>query len=245
MSANTTNSGTSNGHGNAKMPIVERHEIKFILIFSAVFLMTVALLSFFGLVPSEFETDTSDPNIIDLAKDAAISPVTGGENNQIATSTTVSIAGDKKPVNFELPVRISIPSVGTDGVVTNPVSTDVDVLDEALTHGAVRYPGSGVPGVGNMFIFGHSTGFKIVQNKAYKIFNEIKNAKAGAEVRVYAGKNVYIYKVTSVTEVNKDKTLVSFDTNGPARLTLSTCDSFGTKSDRFVLEAVFDRVDSI
>lgn len=81
-----------------------------------------------------------------------------------------------------------------------------------------------------------------MQNKAYNVFNIIKNAKAGDEVQVYTDKNIYIYKVTTVEEVNKDDTLVEFNTKGPAMLTLSTCDSFGQKTDRFVVKAVFDKV---
>lgn len=214
------------------LPHFQKHEIRFITLFSGFFLATIILLAGLGLVPSEFQSDTDNSNILDKVKNAAISPLTGGEN----------IAPVNSLVEYEYPVRIVIPSTATDGVIKNPTSINVDVLDNALTQGAVRYPGSGVPGVGNMFIFGHSTGIKIVQNKAYKVFNTIKNAKTGDEIQIFTEKNLYIYKVTSVEEVNKDETLVEFNTKGPATLTLSTCDSFGAKTDRFVVKAVFDKV---
>ena len=214
-------------------PHFHKHEIQFIILFSGFFLATVILLTGLGLVPSEFQSGTNNsPSIIDKVKNAAISPLTSGED-----SKTV----DTK-IEYEYPTRISISSVATDGVIVNPNSPNVDILDNALTQGAVRYPGSGLPGIGNMFIFGHSTGFKIVQNKSFKIFNNIQNVKAGDEINVYTDKNVYIYKAISVEEVNKDETLVEFNTKGPAMLTLSTCDSFGSKSDRFVVKAVFDKV---
>lgn len=237
-------------------PFFERHEIRFILLFSLFFLATVTLLTGLGLVPSEFQEDSGQASLLDQAKNAAIQPLTGNINamnlgvnantsQNLNNQSSSSSAYQGNNQKIEYPVRIVIASVKMDGKVTNPSSSNVDVLDNALTLGAVRYPGSGVPGLGNMFIFGHSTGFKIVQNKAYKIFNTIKNAKAGDEVKVYGDKNIYFYKVISVEEVNKDKTLVNFDTNGPAMLTLSTCDSFGEKSDRFVVKALFDRVEAI
>lgn len=236
-----------------KNPLFAWQEIKFIFTFSLIFLGTVVLLSAFGLIPSEFQSETGAPSIIDVAKNAAIEPVRGmagiTDSNTNSSSAGSQSGSQIQPGSngatadhYDLPVRITIPSVAVDGVVKNPTSTNVDILDDSLKLGAVRYPGSGVPGLGNMFIFGHSTGFSIVQNQAYKVFNNIKKAKEGSEVFVYAGKNIYIYKVTSVKEVNKDNTLVTFDSKGPARLTLSTCDSFGSKSDRFVVEAVFDRV---
>lgn len=214
-------------------PHFKKHEIRFILLFSGFFLASVALLSVFGFIPSEFKVDTGKSNVIEQVKNAAISPLIGEKNETIQPSVKVE---------YEQPIRIVIPSVGTDGVIRNPTSTNINTLDNELTQGAVRYPGSGFPGVGNMFIFGHSTGIKIVQNKAYKVFNTIQNTKEGDEVHILTSKNLYIYKVATVEEVDKNEALVEFNTKGKAMLTLSTCDSFGTKNDRFVVKAVFDRV---
>ena len=150
-------------------------------------------------------------------------------NSQIKTNSgTVMYA--------EEPTRLVISSIGVDTVIANPKSTNAEVLDAALTKSAVRYPGSGLPGIGNMFIFGHSTGFSVVQNQAYKVFNKIKNAKAGAIITVYSKSATYQYSVTSVKLVDKSKELVTFDTENNM-LTLSTCDSFGRDQDRYVLEA--------
>ena len=239
------------------MPFFEKHEIRFILIFSGFFLATIMLLAGLGLVPSEFQENTNQ-GVIDQLKNAAIAPLEGDNGSQGSNGGDLTTQNNGNQVknsgtngtvpsntNYEYPIRIVIPAVGVDGVVKNPSSNNIDALDNALTLGAVRYPKSGLPGIGNMFIFGHSTGFKIVQNKAYKVFNTIKNVNQGDEIQVYGDKNVYVYKVLSVKEVNKDETLVSFDTKGPAMLTLSTCDSFGTKTDRFVVQAVFDRVGSL
>lgn len=150
-------------------------------------------------------------------------------NSQIQTNTGATMYAEE-------PTRLVIASIGVDTKVSNPKSTSAEVLDTALTKSAVRYPGSGLPGVGNMFIFGHSTGFSVVQNQAYKVFNKIKTAKVGATVNVYSKSATYEYKVTSVKLVDKSKALVEFDT-AKNMLTLSTCDSFGRDQDRYVLEA--------
>lgn len=122
----------------------------------------------------------------------------------------------------------------------NPSSTDYKILDAELTKGAVRYPGSGYPGKGNMLLFGHSTGFKVVRNQAYKAFNDIKTLVDGDSIFIQTATQTYEYRVTSVKKVNKYDTKISFEGTGDM-ITLSTCDSFGTKSDRYVVEATLVR----
>ena len=89
-----------------------------------------------------------------------------------------------------------------------------------------------------MFIFGHSTSYQYVNNKAFQVFNKIKNLKKGDEIQVYDEKNVYTYIVREVKLVNANEELVSFS-NTKDMLTLSTCNSFGEKTDRYVAEADF------
>lgn len=135
----------------------------------------------------------------------------------------------------EEPVRISIPSIGVNSIIKNPISTNYETLDTELTKGVVRYPGSGYPGLGNMFLFGHSTGFSLVQNQAYKVFNRLKDLKNGSSIYIYGNQATYEYKVTSVKKVDEKTALVSFNTT-KNMITLSTCDSFGKQTDRFVVE---------
>lgn len=161
----------------------------------------------------------------------------GSAGNGLAIDTNAQIKTNTGTVMYaEEPTRLVISSIGVDTVVSNPKSSNAETLDAALTKSAVRYPGSGLPGIGNMFIFGHSTGFSVVQNQAYKVFNKIKNAKVGATIMVYSKSASYEYRVTSVRLVDKSKALVEFDT-AKNMLTLSTCDSFGREQDRYVLEA--------
>jgi LPXTG-site transpeptidase (sortase) family protein len=138
----------------------------------------------------------------------------------------------------EAPVSLEIPSLGVQTSIEVPETTNVSVLDAALSRAAVYYQGSGTPGNGNMLIFGHSTGFKIVRNQAYKVFNNIKSAKVGEYVYVKTASGTYTYKVRDVKHVSKYDTWINFN-SAAAMLTLSTCDSFGKSSDRWILEADF------
>ncbi len=164
-----------------------------------------------------------------------------GSSGPMNTGSQISTASQIKTntgatMYAEEPTRLVIPSISVDTVISNPKSTSYEILDAALTKSAVRYPGSGLPGIGNMFIFGHSTGFSVVQNQAYKVFNKLKNLKQGETITVYSKSAVYEYKVSSVKLVDKSKQLVEFDTV-TNMLTLSTCDSFGREQDRYVVEA--------
>jgi LPXTG-site transpeptidase (sortase) family protein len=135
---------------------------------------------------------------------------------------------------------VVIEKVGVDTIVGQPNTRDVSILDQHLTRGAVHYPGSGTVEQGNIFIFGHSTGIQVVQNQAYKTFNGIEKLQNGDEIRVEAEGQIYIYKVTSVKLFNEDDALITFD-NSKRLLTLSTCNTFGAKQERWVVEAEFDR----
>jgi LPXTG-site transpeptidase (sortase) family protein len=87
-----------------------------------------------------------------------------------------------------------------------------------------------------MFIFGHSSNWPVVHNQAYKTFNGIGTLENGDEIFVYTIDKVYKYVVSSVKLVDSSQAYVSFDASD-TMLTLSTCNSFGTKEERFVVEA--------
>ena len=141
-----------------------------------------------------------------------------------------------------LPSHISIPQIGVNVSVSNPDSDNVDILDEYLKSGAVRYPGSGALNIGNMFLFAHSTSFKVVHNQAYKAFNDLKSLKNGDEIEVLGeNEKTYVYKVSGVKLASDKDVLVRFDRT-EHMLTLSTCNTFGKKEERYVVEAYFDRM---
>ena len=58
------------------------------------------------------------------------------------------------PQKAEAPVRVAAGDIRLDAAVANPTSTNVEVLDQALLKGAVRYPTSAELGVnGTVLIF--------------------------------------------------------------------------------------------
>lgn len=191
--------------------VISENKAYFFISLFIILTMTFSTLYLFGLVPES------------LKYTVGREPVLESKGNRVG----------------ELPLSIKIPSIGVNAQIYNPATTSPTVLDDYLLKGAVRYPGSGLlSGDGNIFIFGHSTGFKIVNNQAFKTFSGLKNLKQGDLVYVYSEGYEYTYKVFSVKIITADKALVEFNTNNKL-LTLSTCDTFGAKSDRVVAQSEF------
>jgi LPXTG-site transpeptidase (sortase) family protein len=137
-----------------------------------------------------------------------------------------------------LPQHVSIPAAGIDTSVLNPASRQVSVLNNYLNRGAVRYPRSGYPGNGNLFIFGHSTSHETVWNQAYKTFNNLEDVSDGDTITITTDKGEFRYRIQS-KEIKRDsRAYVPLGVNNDM-LTISTCDSFGSKEDRIVVRAEF------
>lgn len=184
----------------------------FFVAFIGVFVVTLGVLASLGIIP------------VPRAQDIVTSEET--------SSTIVHIA--------EYPVKIASSDIGLTQTISSPRTADEKTLDEALLKGAVHYPGSGLLGEeGNVLLFGHSSYLLTVFNSAYKTFNGIQNLKTGQMLIVSSGTTAYTYRVTSVrfAKATEDETI---DLSKVGRkLTLVTCNSFKTKSDRFVIEAEF------
>jgi LPXTG-site transpeptidase (sortase) family protein len=140
-----------------------------------------------------------------------------------------------------IPQKIEIPKIGVSSTIQVPQSVDVTTLDTALSKGAVYYPGSGTLQAGNMFLFGHSTNWKVVNNQAYKTFNDLDKLVKGDQIEITSGDKKYIYQVTSVYRASENEVHIQFN-KGERMLTISTCDTFGRKQDRWVVEAEFKEV---
>ncbi len=139
---------------------------------------------------------------------------------------------------LSLPEKISIPKINLAVVVANPATADPAILDENLLYGAVRYPNSGTLGQAgkNMVIFGHSSYLPVVHNKAYKAFDGIQNLAHGDQILVSGNGKTYVYEVETVAQASTATDGIPVEVQG-SKLTLVTCDSFKTKSDRFVVVA--------
>lgn len=192
------------------------HPVLVGVLWSGMFIVLLGASFAMGIVP---KLDTEEPSVV-LADEKVDAP---------SSAATVDAT----------PRRIIIERLGVDTSILNPESTDVETLDAALLKGVVRYPGSGdLDDVSNMFLFGHSTGFRVVQNEAFKAFNGLKNAKEGDLIRVQSDSHEYVYRVTRVSLVDAQEALVSLSSR-EKKLTLTTCNSFGAKSERYVVEAAF------
>lgn len=164
-------------------------------------------------------------------------PETDSGTQALATGPSISAAATLASDTTDLPVKIDIPSIKLSVKVANPTSTDVTILDKALLSGAVRYPSSSKLGeTGNVIIFGHSSYLPVVHNKAFKAFDGIQNLHKGDRILVTGADRVYTYEVETVVSAKADQDFIPLTASG-SKLTLATCDSFGTHNDRFVVTA--------
>jgi LPXTG-site transpeptidase (sortase) family protein len=199
----------------------------FICTFVALFALTLAFLWVVDAVPNAISrnpTYTHATEVVLGTPDTTSSQ--RDPQSQTPTQGTV-----------QYPTRVVAKSIGLDVAVVNPDTTDVDQLDTDLEQGAVRYPTSALLGQeGTVLLFGHSSYLPIVYHQYYKTFNGIQNLKAGQIVSVYAGDHEYRYSVTDVTLANADQDVVELPQTGK-HLILITCDSFATKSTRYIVKA--------
>lgn len=184
----------------------------FLAVFACVFFFSIALLGWLDILP------------------------------QLSPAPEAATATDAPPqvVVAELPVKIGISAIEISTDIVNPTSLDIAALDKELLKGAVRYPTSARLGeTGNVVVFGHSSYLPIVHNQAYKTFNGIQKLVIGDTITVYSSTTAYTYRVRSVSKESADANSgIPLAVIGKT-LTLVTCDSFGAKTDRFVVTADF------
>ena len=206
-----------------------------IVVMAWVFVVSLALLNFTGFVP--YYIDGTPSNAVKAEATKRDAEVRRLEQERKKQEETNKLANQPAV----LPTRLEIPSTGKVLTVSNPNTTDIDALDKELLTSVVRYPGSGTLGKdGNVFIFGHSTNHKTVHNPLYKAFNDLKSLDDGNVIKLISGGRGYVYAVSGKRHEKASNVTVEFGTKpGVKRLTLSTCDSFGAKSDRWIITADF------
>ncbi|MDQ5950361.1 MAG: hypothetical protein QG585_303 [Patescibacteria group bacterium] len=206
--------------------------VVFILWFVVIFALSFSLLFTLGLVPSELSEDGGNSFLSNLRTKT----IENVSNLDGEIKNTPREKGEE-------PLRVYIPKIGTDVTISNPKTTDVVVLDEYLKKGVVRYDGSGLLGDGNMLLFGHSSSLAQVVNKAYKAFNGFPKLVKGDLVYIDSENFRYVYKVETVKTVDSTTALVEFSSD-KNMVTLSTCNTFGKKQERNIVEAVFSHKES-
>jgi LPXTG-site transpeptidase (sortase) family protein len=139
--------------------------------------------------------------------------------------------------NPVLPTSMYIKKLDRTIPILNPSSRAVSDLDTALLEGVVRHPDSAhMAQDGNVFILGHSSYLPSVMNKNFQAFNGIQDLAWGDKIEVTSDNHVLIYEVEKVYKASAEDVTVPVSGTGP-RLTLATCNSFGGKDDRFIVEA--------
>lgn len=214
------------------MPFAKAYARKwsFLAVFLVAFFGSFSLLLSVGFVPNAALPADADVAVESANSRASeISPL-------VADGGTGATALSR---NGELPVSVKIPAINLSAEIANPTTTVVSALDTALLRGAVRYPTSARLGEeGNVVLFAHSSYLPVVNNQAYKTFDGIQNLKAGDRITVYSPSVAYTYAVRGVERENISSAAIPLSVAGRV-LTLSTCDSFGKKSDRFIVTADF------
>lgn len=197
----------------------------FLVLFLIIFFISYTTLALLGFAPRGYTLGSADAVL-----ETIVVPV---------TQTDIILPKGEG----ELPERIEIPALGIETDVANPESTKIADLDRALLGGAVRYPGTGRLGEkGNVLLFGHSSHLPVVHNQAFKAFNDIQKLKTGELIHVYGKEKKYTYAVEKVEQANTTTGAIPLSVDG-AKITLATCDNFGTKADRFVVTAVLTSVE--
>lgn len=212
---------------------------RFTTVWVLLFAMLLAGLSSFGIAPKNIANMTGTVLTSLAFAESATAPDT--EASRIEPEVTIAEGeGAETAINVVagvIPERIVIEKIGVSSPIGHPNTTDTRVLDEELRKGVVQYPGSGYLNENtNIFLFGHSTGLSNVRNKAYEAFNNLNKLNIGDAITIYAEDGVYEYSVKSISLTEANQALVTFGSD-KKMLTLSTCNTFGKKEDRFVVTA--------
>lgn len=206
----------------------------FLGVFFIIFSLTYGLLFAIDFLPEPKidspveETETLDTEIVIQAEPVITTPIISEE---------IKVSERGLQTGAVMPETLSIPSLDRTVTVLNPVSRAVADLDEALLSGVVRHPDSAILNQnGNVFILGHSSYLPNVLNKNFQALNGIQNLVWGDTVILESEGVQYVYQVTKVykTKASDETVPIAGDEK---KLTLATCNSFGSTDDRFIVEA--------
>lgn len=205
----------------------------FFATFFVVFIFTYIVLLALDFYPEPISSETATSTVEVSSEQDADAEIDASETTEpteeVSTTDTSNVA--------ILPTRIEINRLDREIEVLNPNSRAVADLDAALLEGVVRHPDSAALNQeGNLFILGHSSYLPNVFNKNFQAFNGIQDLEWGDIITVYSDDMVYEYRVEKVYRARANELTVPIAGTGN-RLTLATCNSFGSVDDRYIVEA--------
>jgi len=215
----------------------------FFLVFFIVFTLMYSLLYMLDFLPEAPTTD--DVDALESVEVSAATTVVAPAAVGVAAPATVTQALPFEPASVSgasaavfAPISITIPKLSKTITVLNPSSRTVADLDAALLDGVVRHPDSALLNqTGNVFILGHSSYLPNVLNKNFQAFNGIQNLEWGDTIEVTSDGATFTYRVEKVYRAKASDLTVPI-AGDKKKLTLATCNSFGTVDDRYIVEAV-------
>lgn len=224
--------------------LIYARKVPFFIVFFIAVLLSYGVLFAIDFIPEPLSEETKAAQArAQLEKDAKREILV--TERKVDTTSVVASASEEKTTTLPvatvegtiLPTRIIIDTLDVNVKVLNPKARDIASLDKALLSGVVRHPDSAnLSKAGNILILGHSSYLPNVMNKNFQAFNGIQKMTWGDKIRVQSEGKEYIYRVQKVYQAKASDLTVPF-TPGKAKLTLATCNSFGSKEDRFIVEA--------
>jgi LPXTG-site transpeptidase (sortase) family protein len=206
--------------------LVWQNKQAFLGTFFGVFLLSYIFLVAVDFVPEPVEAGDKEELLVPKNEETTI--------EHTALENPLPVGSIDEPV---LPTSIYIKKLDRTIPVLNPESRAITDLDTALLSGAVRHPDSAkLAQNGNVFILGHSSYLPSVVNKNFQAFNGIQNLAWGDIIEVSSGSEIHVYEVERVFKATASDLTVPIASE-EKKLTLATCNSFGSTNDRFIVEA--------
>lgn len=211
------------------MQNIQDKKVAFLIAFFVIFTLSYGVLYALDFYPETIKSEARE-----LVPVATTTPVTKPEEPvvpKIVTPPSIVIG------NSTLPIKLVIPALDKSVAILNPAAKSVSALDTALLSGVVRHPDSAVLGEnGTVFVMGHSSYLPVVHNRNFQALNGIQNLKWGDTISLFSSDTEYVYRVEKVYKAKASALTVPVKGNEKT-LTLATCNSFGSKDDRFIVEA--------
>lgn len=202
-------------------------KVAFLVTFFLVFLFSYAVFAYLDLLPEPPK-----------AKEQPV------EETVTESALTLGVLEESVPtepayVEPVFPDTLVIDELDRTVSILNPNSRAVADLDAALLYGVVRHPDSAtLEQTGTVLVLGHSSYLPTVLNPNFQALNGIQHLEFGDTIRLQSGEVEYVYRVDRVYRAKASDVTVPI-AGTERRLVLATCNSFGAKDDRYVVEAQF------